>query len=55
MDIKTKIDELSEAKAKSALEWVLWDDAIGRSCLGVGDVENTMKNLLNLALKETRK
>jgi len=54
MNIKTRIDRLTEAEAKAALAWVLWDDAIGRSCLGIGSVENTKQNLLDLALKEVQ-
>lgn len=54
MEIKARIYALTEQEAKAALEWVLWDDAIGRSCLGIGSVENTKQNLLNLALKEVQ-
>lgn len=54
MDIKERIDGLTEAEAKAALKWVLWDNALGRISVGAVDVENTMENLLNRALWEVQ-
>lgn len=52
MDIKARIDALTEAEAKAALAWVLCDDALGRISVGAADVENTMENLLIRAFVE---
>ena len=66
MDIKERIDALTEAEAKAALLWYAEEFPFWHSCkncivesrcrvAGKKVVEKCMKNMLELALKEARK
>lgn len=57
MDIKERIDALTEQEAKAALEYLIDYIAFGNRITEMrnGDIENTRVDVLQMALKGARK